>query len=179
MTSSLLSRPLPHDAAEQAYRTLLSALQETRNADPRDWRVIGIHTGGAWIAQRLAQDLALPEPGRLDISFYRDDFSRIGLHPQVRPSTMPFDLEGAAILLVDDVLLSGRTIRVAMNALFDYGRPARIDLAVLVDRISPHRHTRELPIAPTFSGATMSLAPHDHLVLKQTAHGLQFTLEPA
>ncbi len=86
--------------------------------------IVGIHTGGVWVAERLHILLKCTQPlGTLDISFYRDDFSRIGLHPQVKPSNLPFDLEGRDILLVDDVLHSGRTVRAAMNELFDYGRP--------------------------------------------------------
>jgi pyrimidine operon attenuation protein/uracil phosphoribosyltransferase len=113
-----------------------------------DTALVGIHTGGVWIAERLHALLKSPQPvGTLDISFYRDDFSRIGLHPQVKPSNLPFDVEGRDILLIDDVLHSGRTVRAAMNELFDYGRPASIRLAVLVDRGG-----HELPIRPDFVG---------------------------
>jgi pyrimidine operon attenuation protein / uracil phosphoribosyltransferase len=92
----------------------------------------------------------------LDISFYRDDFDRIGLNPKVKPSTITADLNDKQVVLVDDVLYTGRTIRAAMNELFDYGRPARIDLVTLVDRGG-----RELPIAPRWSGITLAL-PTDH-----------------
>jgi pyrimidine operon attenuation protein / uracil phosphoribosyltransferase len=113
-----------------------------------DTVIVGIHTGGVWVAERLHALLGCKQPlGMLDISFYRDDFSRIGLHPQVKPSNLPFDLEGRDILLVDDVLHSGRTVRAAMNELFDYGRPASIRLAVLVDRGG-----HELPIRPGLHG---------------------------
>jgi len=104
--------------------------------------MVGIHTAGVWIAQRLHKSLDIKESlGELNISFYRDDFSRIGLHPQIKPSKLPFSLENKHIILVDDVLYTGRTIRAAMNELFDFGRPASITLAVLIDRGS-----RELPI---------------------------------
>ena len=104
--------------------------------------MVGIHTAGLWIAQRLHKSLNINEPlGELNISFYRDDFSRIGLHPQIKPSKLPFSLENKHIILVDDVLYTGRTIKAAMNELFDYGRPASITLAVLIDR-----GNRELPI---------------------------------
>jgi pyrimidine operon attenuation protein/uracil phosphoribosyltransferase len=104
--------------------------------------MVGIHTAGVWIAERLHQTLAIKEPlGELNISFYRDDYSRIGLHPQIKPSKLPFSLENKNIILVDDVLYTGRTIRAAMNELFDFGRPASITLAVLIDR-----GMHELPI---------------------------------
>ena len=89
--------------------------------------MIGIHTGGVWVAKRLHAALGLSEPlGKLSIAFYRDDFTHIGLHPQVSPSSLPFDIEGRNIILVDDVLYTGRTIRAAMNELFDFGRPSRV-----------------------------------------------------
>jgi pyrimidine operon attenuation protein/uracil phosphoribosyltransferase len=129
--------------------------------------LVGIHSGGAWLAQRLhaALDLKIPL-GTLDISFYRDDFSKIGLHPQVRPSDIPFDVADHDIVLVDDVLHTGRTVRAAMNELFDYGRPSSIRLAVLVDRGG-----RELPICPDFIGARLALQPDQNLQLNQGADG--------
>ena len=117
--------------------------------------LIGIVTGGAWLAERLHRELGLSTPlGALDVSFYRDDFDQTGLKKQMRPSRIPFDVQGSHVLLVDDVLYTGRTIRAAMNELFDYGRPASIDLAVLVDRGG-----RELPIAARYCGGTNSSAP--------------------
>lgn len=125
--------------------------------------MVGIHSGGVWVAERLHALLALDTPlGMLDISFYRDDFSRIGLNPQVRPSRLPFDLEDRTILLVDDVLHTGRTVRAAMNELFDYGRPAAIRLAVLVDRGG-----HELPICPDFAGATLDVPEGHHVELSR------------
>ncbi len=129
--------------------------------------IVGIHTGGVWVAERLHALLHCPTPlGTLDISFYRDDFSRIGLHPQVKPSNLPFDLEGRDIVLVDDVLHSGRTVRAAMNELFDYGRPASIRLAVLVDRGG-----RELPIRPDFAGHTLDVPAHQNINLSRLDDG--------
>ena len=133
-----------------------------------DTVIVGIHTGGVWIAERLHALLHCTLPlGMLDISFYRDDFSRIGLHPQVKPSNLPFDLEGRNILLVDDVLHSGRTVRAAMNELFDYGRPARVDLAVLIDRGG-----RELPICPRWTAQTLQVEPGRNLQLERSEAGI-------
>lgn len=124
--------------------------------------LVGMFTGGVWAAQRMHTllDPAMPH-GDLDISFYRDDFNRIGLHAQVKPTRLPFEVEGRDILLVDDVLYTGRSVRAAMNALFDYGRPARIRLAVLVDRIGD----RELPIMADFVGTTANVQPRQHIHL--------------
>lgn len=124
--------------------------------------VVGIHTGGVWIAEALVQRLGYTRPmGRLDISFYRDDFSRIGMHPQVRPSELPEELDNQHILLVDDVLFTGRTIRAALNELFDYGRPASVTLAALVERDG-----RELPIEAAIVGAHLELGAGEQIKLR-------------
>ena len=123
--------------------------------------MVGIHTGGVWVAEVLHKLLGIQEPlGALDISFYRDDFTRIGMNPQVKPSQLPFSLEGRHIILVDDVLHTGRTIRAAMNELFDYGRPASISLAVLVERGG-----RELPVEAQVTGVKIKLAENEHVKL--------------
>lgn len=123
--------------------------------------MVGIHTGGVWVAERLHAELGLREPlGKLNIAFYRDDFTHIGLHPQVSPSILPFDVEGREIILVDDVLQTGRTVRAALNELFDFGRPARVLLAVLCDRPG-----RELPIQADVVGEHFPLEAHEHIVL--------------
>ena len=123
--------------------------------------LVGIHTGGVWVAERLHAQLDAATPlGRLDISFYRDDFSRIGVNPQVRPSELPFDVEGRHLILIDDVLYTGRTVRAALNELFDYGRPASVLLAALVDRGG-----RELPIEANVVGAHLTLSPDQHVQL--------------
>ena len=97
--------------------------------------LVGIHSGGVWVARRLRELLGLEsEVGLIDVSFYRDDFGEKGLHPQVKPTSIPLDVEDRPIILVDDVLYTGRTTRAAINELFDYGRPANIKLAVLADR---------------------------------------------
>lgn len=115
--------------------------------------LVGIRTGGAWLAERLHQELGLATPlGALDISFYRDDFGTTGLRHQVKPSQIPFDVNGRHIILVDDVLYTGRTVRAAMNELFDYGRPGKIELAALVDR-----GERQLPITAQYVGAALAV----------------------
>ena len=108
--------------------------------------MVGIHTGGAWIAERLHAALGLQAPlGLIDPAFYRDDYAQRGLSRDARRSSLPFDIEGRPLVLVDDVLHTGRTVRAALNELFDYGRPARVELAVLVDRGG-----RQLPVAATY-----------------------------
>ena len=124
--------------------------------------IVGIETGGAWIAEHLQKRIA-PEAefGRLNISFYRDDFTRTGLHPTVRPSSLPINIDDRTIILVDDVLQSGRTVRAAMNELFDYGRPRQIVLAILIDR-----GEREIPIQADVVGETIKLDSGSHIKLE-------------
>ncbi|SDG77343.1 bifunctional pyr operon transcriptional regulator/uracil phosphoribosyltransferase PyrR [Propionivibrio dicarboxylicus] len=136
--------------------------------------LIGIHSGGAWVARRLAELLQPATPiGQLDISFYRDDFSKRGLHPQVKPTRIPLDVDGRSLILVDDVLYTGRTTRAAINELFDYGRPASISLAVLADRGG-----RELPIYAEFCTWQVALGEREELVLEPGPDGkLQWRCE--
>jgi pyrimidine operon attenuation protein/uracil phosphoribosyltransferase len=144
--------------AEAIYRQLAQRARETFVGEKL--KLVGVHTGGVWLAERLREDLKIADPvGILDVSFYRDDFDQSGLKPAVRPSQIAFDVAGSHILLVDDVLNTGRTVRAAMNEIFDYGRPAKIDLAVLIDRGG-----RELPVAAGIVGATIEL-PHDVAVV--------------
>jgi pyrimidine operon attenuation protein/uracil phosphoribosyltransferase len=129
--------------------------------------LVGIHSGGAWIARRLNELLDLPgEVGLIDVSFYRDDFGEKGLHPQIKPTSIPFDVEGKSLILVDDVLYTGRTTRAAINELFDYGRPASIKLAVLADRGG-----RELPVCAQFCAWQVDLDDTEELVLEPDASG--------
>lgn len=132
-----------------------------------DTALIGIYSGGAWIAERLRELLGLTEEsGQIDVSFYRDDFAEKGLHPQVRPTSIPFEVEGRHIVLVDDVLYTGRTTRAALNEIFDYGRPARVELAVLADRGG-----RELPVAAQYNTWDVTLAAGETLVLARDEDG--------
>ena len=147
------------DKLSQALTPYFSSQHSQPNDQPV---IVGIETGGAWIAERLRQRLAPQSTiGRLNISFYRDDFTRKGLHPTVKPSMLPTDIDNRTIVLVDDVLHSGRTVRAAMNEIFDYGRPRRIVLAILIDR-----GEREIPIQADVVGATMELDSASHIKLE-------------
>jgi pyrimidine operon attenuation protein/uracil phosphoribosyltransferase len=143
------------DAMAERLRTRLQALGRS------DVAMIGIHTGGVWIARELHRRLALDQPlGELDISFYRDDFSRIGMHPQVKPSKLPFKVDNRHIVLVDDVLYTGRTVRAAMNEVFDFGRPASVLLVALVERPG-----RELPIEAEVVGQHVDIGARQQVRL--------------
>lgn len=145
-------------ALENLYQCLQGRLSTDDINDPA---IIGIHTGGAWVAQALIERIGKDTPlGTLDISFYRDDFSRIGINPEVRPSKIPFDIDNRHIILVDDVLYTGRTIRAALNEIFDYGRPASIILAVLIERGG-----RQLPICADCVGKKISLQANQQIKL--------------
>jgi pyrimidine operon attenuation protein/uracil phosphoribosyltransferase len=138
--------------------------------------MVGIHTGGAWLAERLHAALGIAEPlGLLDIAFYRDDYDRKGLARDPKRSKIPFDVAGKDLLLVDDVLYTGRTVRAAMNELFDYGRPASIQLVVLAERDG-----RQLPICAQHAGARVAVPDDMRLRLKRGDDGrLSLELEHA
>ena len=138
--------------------------------------MIGLYTGGAWLAERLHPLLGLKEPlGLMDIAFYRDDYAKEGLKHDPKRTRIPFEVEGREILLVDDVLYTGRTVRAAMNELFDYGRPQSISLVVLADRGG-----RQLPIAAQYCGARVEVPEGMRLRLKRAANGkLALELERA
>lgn len=156
-----MTQSLPDIATllERMSADLRSVLQTRQLNEPI---MVGIHSGGVWVAERLHRALGITsELGKLDISFYRDDFTRVGINPQVKPSSLPVSIDDQHIVLVDDVLYTGRTIRAALNEIFDYGRPASILLAVLIDRDG-----RELPIQPDVVGARLTLKPHEHIKLK-------------
>ena len=153
-----MSLPNPADLIRQMAVDLRAHLARRAITEPR---YIGIRTGGVWVAQALQEAMGDSSPmGTLDVSFYRDDFSQNGLHPQVRPSELPFEVEGQHLVLVDDVLMSGRTIRAALNELFDYGRPASVTLVCLLDL-----DAGELPIRPNVVGATLTLAGNQRVKL--------------
>jgi pyrimidine operon attenuation protein/uracil phosphoribosyltransferase len=129
--------------------------------------MIGLHTGGAWVAERLHRLLALKDPvGLMDIAFYRDDYAKEGLKHDPKRTKIPFEVEGRDLLLVDDVLYTGRTVRAAMNELFDYGRPRSIALVVLADRGG-----RQLPIAAQHVGAHIEVPAGRKLRLRRAADG--------
>jgi pyrimidine operon attenuation protein / uracil phosphoribosyltransferase len=157
--------------AETLFETLAERIKPVIKANTA---IVGIHSGGAWLAERLLPILGKElEHGILDVSFYRDDFNERGLHSETKPSQIPFDVQDKHILLIDDVFYTGRTIRAAMNELFDYGRPASITLAVLVNRGG-----RELPIAPQISVFDTELADSQNLQLLRHENGaFYFTLE--
>lgn len=152
--------------AEALYQTLVQQIKAGLQG-ATEVALVGIHSGGAWLAERLATELGLADRlGFVDVSFYRDDFSEKGLRADVKPSQVPFDVEGATILLVDDVLYTGRTTRAAINELFDYGRPARVLLAALVDRGG-----RELPVVADFVAASVELSKQENLQLQRADDG--------
>lgn len=147
------------DATLKRMASEIKAL--TKNHKAEAVMMIGIRTGGIWIAQRLHDLLKFKSSlGELNISFYRDDFSTLGLHPEVKPSKLPVDITDMHIILVDDVFYTGRTIRAAMNEIFDYGRPASIRLAVLIDR-----NEHELPISADVIGKSLTLNRGEHVKL--------------
>ncbi len=149
--------------AEALYAELLRGVRMLRESDTY---LAGIASGGAWLAERLQKDLGLPgQAGVLSSAMHRDDFSQRGLASSAQ-TTLPFDVNGADILVLDDVLYTGRTIRAVLNELFDYGRPSRVRLAVLVDRGG-----RELPVAAEFAAARVALPPTQSLALARNEAG--------
>jgi pyrimidine operon attenuation protein/uracil phosphoribosyltransferase len=147
MTDKLLEIPELFDNLEIRLKEILS--QRKINTPV----MIGIRTGGVWVAEKLHQKLELKDLlGLLDISFYRDDFSQIGINPNVKPSQLPIAIEGRDIILVDDVFYTGRTIRAALNEIFDYGRPNQVILAVLIER-----NGKQIPLSPDCAGASITL----------------------
>lgn len=164
----------PELDAETLYAQLESQVKSALAGTPR-LAVVGIYSGGAWLADRLAKSLNVTDIGYIDVSFYRDDYAEKGLHAEVKPSHIPFEVEGAAILLVDDVLYTGRTTRAAINTLFDYGRPAKVMLAALLDRGG-----RQLPVAADFVAKKITLEENQLLILQKAEEGhLSLTVDHA
>lgn len=142
----------------QLEESITQAMAQRQVTDPI---IIGIHTGGVWVAEKIHKWLKVKEPlGLLDISFYRDDFSQIGVNPKVKQSKLPLTVEGRDIILIDDVFYTGRTVRAALNEIFDYGRPRQVILGVLIER-----NGRQVPIRPDCIGARMNLAAGQRIKL--------------
>jgi len=149
--------------AQALYRDLLRGVQALMRPDTR---LVGITSGGAWLVERLQKDLGLAgAPGVISSAMHRDDFARRGLSSSAQ-TALPFDVNGTDVLLLDDVLYTGRTIRAVLNELFDFGRPACVRLAVLVDRGG-----RELPVAADFAAATLTLPDTQSLALARSDAG--------
>ena len=149
--------------AESLYGDLLRGVTALMRPDTR---LVGVTSGGAWLVERLQKDLGLAgAPGVISSAMHRDDFARRGLSASAQTS-LPFDVNGADVLLLDDVLYTGRTIRAVLNELFDFGRPACVRLAVLVDRGG-----RELPVAADFAAATLTLPATQSLALARSEGG--------
>ena len=159
--------------AEALYRELLRGVQQMRTADTR---LVGITSGGAWLAERLHKDLGMPgEVGVISSAMHRDDFAKRGLSGAGQQTQLHFDVNDAHIVLLDDVLYTGRTIRAVLNELFDYGRPASVRLAVLVDRGG-----RELPVQADFAAARVALPAAQSLALARDDSGIfQFQVKEA
>ena len=161
--------------AESLYQKLLENLRSRLQCEP--FELAGLAMGGAWITERLAQDLNLPHFGVINVAFHRDDYAEKGMTAlrtaDTMPTQLPFDVNGANIILIDDVLFTGRTVRAALNELFDFGRPAQVELMVLADR-----GKRELPIAANFVGEVIQVPDQQILVLEKDAAGkFSFVLE--
>ena len=161
--------------AELLYGKLLEELH--KKLQQGSFELAGLAMGGAWIAERLAKDLGLPHYGVINVAFHRDDYAEKGMTALRTASTMtthlPFDVNGANIILIDDVLLTGRTVRAALNELFDFGRPAQVELMVLADR-----GNRELPVCANFVGEQVQILENQILVLEKDATGkFNFQLE--
>jgi len=155
--------------AEALYRALLEqivAVYGETLGGAEGAVLAGIHSGGAWLAERLARDLKAPSFGVVNVALHRDDYAKKGLHSQASPTSLPFAVDNRRIVLVDDVLYTGRTIRAALNELYDYGRPACVELAVLADRGG-----RELPVAARFVGGVVDVPADTTLVLAREASG--------
>jgi pyrimidine operon attenuation protein / uracil phosphoribosyltransferase len=149
--------------AEALYKELLRGVQTLCNADTR---LVGITSGGAWLVERLQRDLGLSgKPGVISSAMHRDDFAKRGLSSSAQ-TQLPFDVNGAHILILDDVLYTGRTLRAVINELYDYGRPASVKLAVLVDRGG-----RELPVQADFAAARVALGEQQSLALARAEDG--------
>lgn len=163
-------------SAEQSYLKLLEVLRKRKHAG-EVFELAGLAMGGAWIAERLANDLQLPHYGVINVAFHRDDYAEKGMTAlrtaSTMPTNLPYEVTAANVILIDDVLLTGRTVRAALNELFDFGRPAQVELMVLADRVK-----RELPVSADFVGEVVNVPDQQILVLeKDDAGKFSFQLE--
>jgi pyrimidine operon attenuation protein/uracil phosphoribosyltransferase len=163
-------------SAEQSYLKLLEVLRKRKDAG-EVFELAGLAMGGAWIAERLANDLQLPHYGIINVAFHRDDYAEKGMTAlrtaSTMPTNLPYEVTAANVILIDDVLLTGRTVRAALNELFDFGRPAQVELMVLADRVK-----RELPVSADFVGEVVNVPDQQILVLeKDDAGKFSFQLE--
>jgi pyrimidine operon attenuation protein/uracil phosphoribosyltransferase len=152
--------------AEALYRAVLAQIRDAYGASlgvPGGPVLAGIYSGGAWLAERLSRDLGVGQFGVVNVALHRDDYAKKGLHSQASPTSLPFEVDNRRIILVDDVLYTGRTVRAALNELYDYGRPAAVELAVLADRGG-----RELPVAARFVGGAVEVPADATLVLARS-----------
>jgi pyrimidine operon attenuation protein/uracil phosphoribosyltransferase len=153
--------------AEALYAELKRGVKGLMAGEERLLRLVGVTSGGAWLAARLQRELDLPgEAGVISSAMHRDDFAQRGLSAKLQQTRLPFDVNGTHVLLIDDVLYTGRTLRAVVNELFDYGRPASVKLAVLVDRGG-----RELPMAADFAAVRLPLPAGQSFELAQGADG--------
>lgn len=158
-----------HIDAEALYANLLGSLRRHLESPEMagEPAMLGIHSGGAWIAERLHRDLKLGSPlGYLSSAFHRDDYGERGIPTTIKATAIDFPVDDRHIVLVDDILYTGRTVRAALNEIFDYGRPARVELAVLLDRGG-----RELPMQADHLGGVVPLRSHERFVLSQETSG--------
>ena len=173
-----MSEILNEAQIEAGIKTLADAIRQ--HTDNQPIALVGIRSRGDEVAERVCQLLAEDDRelafGTLDISLYRDDYEHLHENPKLQESDIPFDIDGQHIILIDDVLFTGRTIRAAMDALADYGRPARIELGVLIDR-----GHREMPIEPNYVGIPLTTTRHDHVYvsLAQTDGEDKVEIRPA
>ena len=162
--------------AEQSYLKLLEVLRQRKSAG-EVFELAGLAMGGAWIAERLAKDLGLAHYGVINVAFHRDDYAEKGMTAlrtaSTMPTNLPYEVTAANVILIDDVLLTGRTVRAALNELFDFGRPAQVELMVLADRVK-----RELPVSADFVGEVVNVPDQQILVLEKDDSGkFSFQLE--
>jgi pyrimidine operon attenuation protein / uracil phosphoribosyltransferase len=177
-----MTQPAPLPSAESLLAHLIDQIRESLKQRPRELSIVGIHTGGAWVAKRVHEALGLSAPiSFLSSAFHRDDYGRSlssqgasrALGSNLKATDMQCEVQGASILLVDDILYTGRTVRAALNELFDFGRPDSVELAVLIDRGG-----RQLPVAATFCGGNLQPPEGQSFVLSRDTQGrLQLATE--